>query len=139
MRTGIKVGDCMKTTLVAIGAGASIYEAAELMKRERVGSLLVEDGNGDLSSIVTDTDIVDKCVATRNMDVTVGSIANSPLVAIDFEADLSEAATLMGKKGVKRIVVTKDGRPAGMVSMTDIISLSPSSYELVAGKVRGSH
>ncbi len=129
----------MKTTLVAIGAGASVYEAAELMKRERVGSLLVEDGNGDLSSIVTDTDVVNKCVAERKMDVAVGSIASSPLVAIDAEADLSEAAALMGKKGVKRIVVLKDGRPVGMVSMTDIMSLSPSSYELVAGKVRGSH
>ncbi len=121
----------MKTTLVTIGAGASVYEAAGKMTQEGVGCLLVEDAGRLLSAMVTDADIIRKSVAARRMDAKVGEIASRPLVSISLDADLSEAAALMGKKGIKRLVVTKDGRITGIVSQTDIVRISPSLYDLI--------
>ncbi len=139
MQTGIKVGDCMKTTLVTIGADASVYEAAGKMKREDVGCLLVREGDGALSAIVTDADIVRKCVAERRMDARVGEIASKPLITISPQADLSEAAALMGKKGVKRLVTAADGEIKGIVSQTDIVRISPSLYDLICERAAGNH
>ena len=128
----------MKATIVTIGESASVYEAAEKMKRAGVGSLLVEKA-GEVKAILTDADIIRKAVAERKMDGSVGSFASKPLVTIAADADLSDAAALMGRKGVKRLVVTSDGRVAGIVSQTDIVRISPSLYDLIAEHAGNNH
>ncbi|MFH1056366.1 MAG: CBS domain-containing protein [Candidatus Micrarchaeota archaeon] len=133
MDTGIKVGDCMKTSLVTVDEGASVFEAARLMADKKVGSLLVEK-NGKVYGIVTDSDLVKKCLAFRNVGCNIAEIASKPLVGISPDADLSEAAKTMGLKKVGRLVVQKAGRTVGIISSTDIIRISPSLYDLIAQK-----
>ena len=134
MDTGIKVGDCMKTNLVTISEGASVFEAARSMRQEGVGCLLVENEERQPSAILTDADIVRKCVAENRMKLAVKEIASKPLIAVDCNEDLSAAADLMGKKKVKRLVVTKGGKICGIISQSDIVKISPSLYELIAAK-----
>lgn len=133
MDTGIKVGDCMKTALVTIGENASVYEAARKMADNKVGSLLVEK-NGKVYGIVTDSDLVTKCLANKNVVCRMGDVASKPLVGINAEADLSAAARMMGQKKIRRLVVLKGGRAVGIISSTDIIRISPSLYDLIAQK-----
>ncbi|MFH0922512.1 MAG: CBS domain-containing protein [Candidatus Micrarchaeota archaeon] len=135
MDTGIKVGDCMKTSLVTIDENACIYDAAELMTKKGVGSLLVVS-KGNIEAIVTDADLVRKCVAKRKMDLKVKNVASKPLVTIAPTVDLSEAARLMGLKRIKRLVVVKDGRVSGIISETDIVQISPSLYDLIVERDR---
>jgi predicted transcriptional regulator len=134
METGIKVGDCMKTTLVSIEENASIYDAAALMKKKNVSGLFVTDAKGEVHAMVTDADIVKRAVAPKKMNAKVKDVASKPLIGIDASRDLSEAARLMGQRDVKRLVVFKQKRVAGIVSVKDIIRISPSLYDLVAEK-----
>jgi len=134
METGIKVGECMKTSLVTISGEASVKEAAVRMSQEDITCLLVEDSKKKISAIITESDIVRKCVANGSVDAKAGSVANKPLVTVDEGVDLSEAARLMGKNDVKRLVVTKSGKPCGIISQGDIIRISPSLYDLIAAK-----
>jgi len=138
METGIKVGDCMKTSLVTIDENASVYEAAELMTRKSVGSLLVKRTKGKIYALVTDADLVRKCVAKRKMGLKVKDVASKPLVTIPPTADLSEAARVMGLKRIKRLVVVKDGRVSGIISETDIVQISPSLYDLIVERDRAT-
>lgn len=135
MDTGIKVGDCMKTSLVTIDGNASVYEAAELMTKKGVGSLLVVS-KGNINAIVTDADLVRKCVAKRKMDLKVKDVASKPLVTIAPTVDLAEAARTMGLKRVKRLVVVRNGRVSGIISETDIVQISPSLYDLIVERDR---
>jgi signal-transduction protein with cAMP-binding, CBS, and nucleotidyltransferase domain len=135
MDTGIKVGDCMKTSLVTIDENASVYEAAELMTKKGVGSLLVEK-KGKVYGLVTDADLVRKCVAKRKMDLKVKNVASKPLVTIAPTVDLADAARMMGLKRIKRLVVVKDGRVSGIISETDIVQISPSLYDLIVERDR---
>ncbi len=134
METGIKVGDCMKTTLVTIDENASIYDAAALMKKKTVSGLIVTNANGEPSAVVTDADIVARAVAPKKMNAKVKDVASKPLIGIDAGRDISEAAKLMGSKDVKRLVVFKQRKVAGIITVKDIIRISPSLYDLVAEK-----
>jgi len=132
MDTGIKVGDCMKTQLVTIHEGASVYAAAQMMAKRKMNSLLVKGKNGNIGGVVTATDIVRKAVAKRNMRARVSAIASAPLKGVQAGDDLVRAAKLMGDEGVKRLVVFRGENVVGVISMGDIIRISPSLYDLIA-------
>lgn len=139
METGIKVGDCMKTNLVTVSESASVMQAAGVMKEKDVNSLLVVDAMGEKSGLVTSGDLVRRSLATGKVDATVGAIASKPYVTISPDADISEAAGLMGKKGVKRLVVKKGNDVVGIISQVDIIRITPSLYELIAHAHNGEN
>ncbi len=134
METGIKVGDCMKTALVTIDENASVYDAAALMKKKDVSGLFVTNARKEIYAVITDADIVKRAVAPKKMNAKVKDVASKPLVGIDASRDISEAAKLMGSRDVKRLVVFKQKKVAGIISVKDIIRISPSLYDLVAEK-----
>lgn len=133
MDTGIRVGDCIKSRLVTIDAGASVFEAARSMSAGKVGSLLVVK-NGRISGIVTKTDLVRKCLALKKLNGPIERVASKPLLRVQADADLAEAARKMGSKDVKRLVVVKGGKIIGLISASDIVRISPSLYDLIAEK-----
>lgn len=132
METGIKVGDCMEAVLVTIQDSATIVEAAAKMSSAKVSSLMITDARGQVSGIVTETDLVRKALATGNVAQPVGKIASTSLVKIDAGADVAEAAKLMGQRKIKKLLVTEDGKISGIISQSDIIRITPSLYELIA-------
>jgi len=134
MQTGIKVGDCMKTSLVTVSEGASLSDAAALMRDKKVGSLLVKDASNKIYGLVSERDFVVKALAGKKFDAKVKDLASKPLISVSAEADLSEAARLMGDNDVKRLVVTTDKKIVGILSQKDVIRISPSLYDLIAEK-----
>jgi len=137
MDTGIKVGDCMRSELETIPDSASIFEAAEQMTRRDVGCLVVTNERDKIYALITDEDLVRKVLAKKKLDSTVKDVASKPLIGLPPSADLTEAAKLMGKKRVKRLVVFNPGHDVvGIISARDIVDLSPSLYDLIAERER---
>ena len=64
METGLKVMDAMTKRPVVISPGTSVSDAAELMKKEHVGNILVTEGD-KLIGIVTEQDMVYRCMAEK--------------------------------------------------------------------------
>ena len=103
----------------------SISKAAEVMKREDVGSVPVVESRNDarLVGIVTDRDIVVKVVADgRNVEGTTVQDAMTPdPVCCREDDDVSRAVSLMEERQVRRMpVVGADGRLAGIIAQADI-------------------
>jgi len=136
METGIKVGDCMKTSLITVSEDASVYEAAIKMKDKDVSCLLVTDAKGKIYALVTDADLVRNALATKKLSVKIKEIASKPLIGLEPDKDISEAAKLMGAKNIKRLVVFKGNNVVGIISARDIVRISPSLYDLIAEKER---
>ncbi len=138
METGIKVGDIMKTSLITIADTSTVQQAAKIMKSHRVGSLLVNDKNRKIYAILTDRDLVEKAIAKGlKSNGTIAKLVSKPLVGIEPDADISEAAKLMGNEDLRRLVVLKEGKVVGILSEKDIVKISPSLYDLIAEKVEG--
>jgi predicted transcriptional regulator len=138
METGIKVGDIMKTSIIAINDDSTIQEAAKLMKSKNIGSLLVKDKGKRIYGILTDRDLVEKALVIGASNSTkITKFVSKPLIGIEPEADISEAAKLMGNEDLRRLVVFKQGKVVGILSEKDIVKISPSLYDLIAEKVEG--
>ena len=106
----------------ALASGATVMEAARLMRDEDMGIVPVVDGD-KLVGTVTDRDIAIRVVAEGRSPetVTVGEIASRELVTIDPQQELDEALRLMARHQVRRLpVVEEDGKLVGIVAQADI-------------------
>ncbi len=133
METGIKVGDCMRTSLVNVPDSTPVVIAAKKMAESGVGSLLVLNSKG-IYGIITEKDLVVKVLATGKINTTVKEICTKTLITIPVTEDISLAAKLMGEKNIKRLVVTSQGKIVGIVSQKDLISIAPSLYDYIRGE-----
>jgi CBS domain-containing protein len=114
--------------VVSIGAGATVREAAELMRHRHVGLLVVvEQPNGERYPIgvLTDRDIV-VSVTAPGIDpdvITVGDVMSRAVSTCGAHDDLFGALQTMRVHGIRRLpVVDGHGALCGLVSIDDIIA-----------------
>lgn len=102
---------------------STIREAAELMTRERVSSLLVARPDG--LGILTDRDLRSRVMAEgRSTDTMVGEVLTSPVITVPAEMMVAEVISLMLERGVRHVPVTgDDGSPIGLVTDVDLMGL----------------
>lgn len=117
----IRVGDLISGRLIYIDSEDKVIKAAILMRENNISSLLVKH-KGDFVSIVTEKDIINKVVAEELYpgDVKVSEIMSKDLFTVSKNESMEEAAKLMRKKGVRRLVVLEDERIVGIITETDI-------------------
>lgn len=127
METEIPVREIMTRPVITANADLDIFSAAKKMAQANVGSLIIV-AEGKPIGILTERDLVKKVVAKAvdPRSVLVGDIMNSPVVSIEPDASLREAAALMLRSGVKRLPVISDGRLVGVITDTDLVSGSSS-------------
>jgi len=123
METEIPVRDLMTRPVITADAELDVLSAAKKMGSANVGSLIIVK-DGSPTGILTERDLVKKIVAQAvdPRNVKVGEIMCSPVVSIDPEASLREAATLMLRSGVKRLPVISCGKLLGIITDTDLVS-----------------
>ncbi|RME80156.1 MAG: CBS domain-containing protein [Methanobacteriota archaeon] len=132
MGTNIKVSDVMKSNVIVIPAGAPVVEAAKLMSKHSIGSVVVIEEN-EARGIVTERDIIRKVVASnKQATVEVSKIMSSPLIVSSPDITVEEAAKIMNKHGIKRLPLIDDkGYIVGIITENDILKLLPSLIDLI--------
>ncbi len=113
--------------LVTVGRDDTIFKAAELMRQNHVGDVLVVEKKHDTTvalGIVTDRDVVVEIVAP-GLDpkvITVGDIMLPHLSSIEEDAGVFDAIKLMTSKGIRRLpVVDKYGSLIGILTLDDLL------------------
>lgn len=130
----MKVGDLMSKRLVTIKSLTMVPEAAEVMRKENVGVLPVEEG-GKIVGIVTDRDIAIRAVADRKIDVPVKDVMTREPKTISIDTTVEEAIREMERLDVRRLaVVDKEGNPCGIVSLEDLVESGQDQLVLEALK-----
>lgn len=126
---GQLVRDVMTKNPIMLAATASVVEAAKKMKEGNIGDVIVTK-DGQLCGIVTDRDIVVRAIATGkdSSRVTLDEICSHDLATVAPDDDVSKAVQLMRDKAIRRLPVTDNGRPVGIVSLGDFAqNLDPRS------------
>ena len=118
----MKVSEVMTTEVETVQMNSTLEEAASIMKVENVGAIPVVDEDDDLVGIITDRDIVVRCVAEGKdpADTNVEEILSHELETIEPDVDVEEAARLMADKQIRRLPVCEDGELVGMISIGDL-------------------
>ncbi len=127
----IQVGQVMTRNPIIIDENISVMEAAKKMKKENIGSLILKSGENNFG-IITERDILYKVVAEGldPRDIKAKEIMSHPLITIDKDSKLEEAATIMWKYNIRRLPVVDSGKIVGIITENDIIRLSPGLIEI---------
>ena len=117
-----KVKDAKVHKAVVVDTNKTIFEAATIIKQEKIPTLLLKDEDGEMY-IVTDSDFRQKVILNRmDYDDLVVKIASKGLIYINEDDFLFNAQLQMAKHGLKRVVVKNDHDE--IVGILDQISLS---------------
>ena len=127
----MKLKDIMSSNVIKIHPQESVAVAARLLANHNIGVLPVCGHNGELCGVVTDRDLVTRCIASnREPEQTkVQDIMTGRLVTAAPNMDVAVAAYLMGREQVRRLPVIEDGKLCGMVSVGDLAGREESSYD----------
>lgn len=117
----MEVKDIMSHRVISIHPGESVEVAARTMTQYNIGALPV-CANGKLCGMLTDRDIVTRCLASNRVpeSTTVRQVMTEQVTTIRPDMQVGVAAHLMGRLQVRRLPVVEDGKLCGMLSLGDM-------------------
>ena len=99
----------------------NIYEAALKMKQDDVGMIPVLDSNQSLIGVITDRDIVIRCVAEKRPNSTkITDVISTHLVTGTQDMSIDEIEDLMASEQIRRIPIVENNKLVGVVSLGDL-------------------
>ena len=114
--------EIMSKTVVRIRPDEPVSVAARALNQYNIGALPVCGYDGHLKGLLTDRDIVTRCLASDKdpAKTKVAEVMTARVVAGRPEMDAVQAAELMAKEQVRRLPILENGRLCGMVSLADL-------------------
>lgn len=128
--------------VITIDAGASLRDAANLMRSHHIGALVVTvDGPGreQVVGVITDRDLAIEILARdlNPTDVKVGQLASRHLASVPGTAGIAEAVAVMQEAGVRRLLVTgTHGQLAWFIAADDLLSALAGQLGILANALR---
>ena len=114
----------MQTSIETIDKETPVRQAAQKMRDQKIGALLVEQV-GEMIGIVTERDLIQKVLSEEEDPdhLTVERIMNHPLIGIDINRTIHDASDLMAEKWIRHLPVTESGKIVGILSVRDLIRM----------------
>ena len=118
----MKLRDVMTNPVIRIHPEESVAVAARTLANYNIGALPVCGSDGRICGLLTDRDIVTRCLASGKSPgaTTVREIMTSNVISARPDMDAALAAGLMGSRQIRRLPVVENERLCGMVSLGDL-------------------
>lgn len=118
----MKVRELMTSPVIRIGQEETVEVAARTLTHYNIGALPVCGNDGRVCGVVTDRDLVTRCLAAGRTpgQTKVREIMSGNVVAAQPDMEIGVAAHLMGRQQVRRLPVIENGKLCGMVSLGDL-------------------
>ena len=127
----MKLRDIMTNQVVRIHPEETVMTASRMLEHYNIGVLPVCGSDGRLCGVVTDRDIVTRCLAAgRSPAVTpVRDVMTTQIRSAAPDMDVASAAAMMGRNQIRRLPVMENGRLCGMVSLGDLALREQTSLD----------
>ena len=127
----MKVKELMTQSVIRIRPEEPVSVAARTLTHYNIGALPVCGSDGKLCGMVTDRDIVTRCLAAERSpeETTVRQIMTNRVHSVRPDMDVGAAAYMMGKQQVRRLPVVENGKLCGMLSLGDLANNQQSAYD----------
>jgi len=138
IRTRMLVRDVMSSPVFTIDGDSSVEEAARLMEEHELGGIIVTGKEEKPLGIITERDLVKRVLAknAKASKLSAKEVMTSPLITIDPDRTLAEAARRMSDLKVRRLGVMYKGNLVGVVSSKDILAITPELIEIIQEKAK---
>ena len=138
----MKVREVMSSPVIRIHAEEPVSVAARTLTHYNIGALPVCGSDGKVCGVVTDRDIVTRCLAAGRMpeETTVRDVMTAQVLSASPDMDTGAAAHLMGRKQVRRLPVVENGKLCGMLSLADLATHQEGIYDATdaLGEISGN-
>ena len=115
------VRDVMSQNVVTLPRSAALVDAARRMREADIGDVIVMNEDS-MCGVVTDRDIVVRAIADGKDPGTtpLEEVCSHEVVTVAPDDSIDRAAELMRERAVRRLPVTEDARPIGIVTLGDL-------------------
>ena len=115
------VKDIVTKSILSLDLGKTVLEAANLMKDNGRGSLIIYEGINP-RGIITETDLIRRVLA-ENLPYTtkVKEVMSKPLITVESDMDIKDAVTLMLLKKIRRLPIDENGKLIGIITSNDLL------------------
>jgi CBS domain-containing protein len=136
LRPKLLVKDIMSSPAVTIEENASVNRVASLMDKHDLGCIIVTAKGAKPIGIITERDLVVRVLAKNVKPDTFKAkeVMTSPLMTIEPDATISDAAKQMSKLDIRRLGVIYKGQLVGIISSKDVLSVMPELLETIQEK-----
>ena len=127
----MKVREVMTGLVIRIHPEETVSVAARTLANHNIGILPVCGSDGRLCGLVTDRDLVTRCMASgRDPGRTqVREVMTGRVISVRPDTDAGAAAHLMGREQIRRLPVTENGKLCGMISLGDLAVRQETGYD----------
>ena len=138
LRSKMLVRDVMSSPVIAMGEDAPANRVAELMDKHDLGCIIVTNKEGKPLGIITERDLVVRVLAKNVKPDTLkaNEVMTSPLITIEPDATISDAARKMSKLDIRRLGVIYKKQITGLLSSKDILGVMPELIEIIQERAR---
>ena len=125
----MKIREVMSTPVVRISPDESVSVASRMLTRYNIGALPVCGRDGRLCGMVTDRDIVTRCLAPGKApeSTQVRDVMSAGISVVRPDMETETAAALMSSKQIRRLPVMENGKLCGLISLGDLASRTEGS------------
>jgi len=118
----MKVQECMSKDVISAPDNSNVYGIARLMNDNHIGSILICNHQNDLVGMVTDRDIVLRCVACEKdtKKTKAIDIMSENVVTVTPETQICDATKIMAEQQIRRLPVTENNKLVGVISIGDL-------------------
>jgi CBS domain-containing protein len=128
----ILVRDIMAKNVKTVRTDDSVLDAVVKMNKFDVGSVIVINSNRPVG-IITSKNILSRVVESR-LDASIvraKDIMSSPIITIEPDSSIEDAAKLMAQKKIKQLVVMDKEKIHGILSTSDIVKANPTQLGIL--------
>ena len=137
MRGIILVRDIRARNVKTVRTDDSVLLAVQKMVKFNIGSVIVTN-NGRAVGIITERNILEKIVEPRHDAgiINTKDIMSAPLITVEVNAAVEEAAKIMTSKVIKTLPVIDGGKLVGVITSSDIVRTSPTQLNILEELLR---
>lgn len=130
------VKDVMSSPVITTDEEAPSNKIAKMMDENKFGCVVVTDNDGKPLGIITERDLVIRVVASNVKPdmIKAKAVMSTPMVTIDPDATISDAARRMSRLDIRRLGVVYKGDIIGVISNKDILAVMPDLLETILEK-----
>jgi CBS domain-containing protein len=138
IRTRMLVKHVMSSPVFTIDEEATVNKAARLMDEHELGCIIVASKEGKPLGIITERDLVKRVLAknAKASKLSAKEVMTSPLITVDPDETLSDAAKRMSELNIRRLGVMYKGNLVGLISSKDILAITPELIEIIQEKAK---
>jgi|YelNatPaOPRAMG01_1025707.scaffolds.fasta_scaffold06123_2 CBS domain-containing protein len=130
------IKEVMNRDVIAVKPETSVREAAKVMAKYHIGSLIILEEER-IAGIITEGDILRKVIVEgKDLDETkVREIMTERVFTIEPDKTIDDAVKLMTEKKIKKLPVMENEKLVGIITASDIMVVEPKLIEAIAGLI----